>query len=160
MCSCIRLSLWIVYGSYWSLNFAKRSMFWQWKIPTKNNSLWKCTDQMSSLTEYTPAYSFLDIIMQDYAKFLRLNIPFFANKPTLNLAVIPYTATNLAKVLGLLENMMCLLYAEKLEIKMHKRTKIFTWGQNHTYYCNLQVIYVYYCWYEFTFYSMCYVLSK
>lgn len=115
---------------------------------------------MSSPTKYTPAYGFLDIIMHDYAKFLWLNIPFFANKPTLNLAVILDTATNLAKVLGLLENMMCLLYTQKLEIKMHKRTKIFTQGQNHTYYCNLQVIYVYYCWYEFTFYSMCYVLSK
>lgn len=117
-------------------------MFWQGKILTKNNSPWKYTDQMSLLTEYTPAYSFLDIIMQNYAKFLWLNIPFFANKPTLNLAVILDTAINSAKVLGLFENMMCLL-----EVKIHKITKILTWGQNHTYYCNLQVIYVYYCWY-------------
>lgn len=45
------------------------------------NSLWKYTDQMGSLTEYTPAYSFLDITMQNYAKFLWLNIPFLQINP-------------------------------------------------------------------------------
>lgn len=37
----------------------------------------------------------------------------FANKPTQNLAGILDMATNVAKMLGLFENMMCLLYAHK-----------------------------------------------
>lgn len=71
------------------------------------------SDGLHSENILLPVASLLDIVMQNYANFVWLNILVFANKQTLNLAVMLDMATNVAKVLGLLENLMCLLYAPK-----------------------------------------------
>jgi len=71
------------------------------------------SDGLHSLNVLLPVASLLDIIKQNYANIIGLNIVVFANKLTLNTAVILDMATNLAEVLGLLENLMRLLYAPK-----------------------------------------------
>lgn len=60
----------------------------------------------ASLTEYTPAYIVLDILMWNYAKFTWLNICVFANKLILNLAGILAIATDLAEEVNPLQNPM------------------------------------------------------
>lgn len=73
------------------------------------------SDGLHSLNILLPIASLLDIIMQNYANFVWLNIPVFANKLTLILAVILDMATNLVEVLGVLENLTHLLYAPRAE---------------------------------------------
>lgn len=56
------------------------------------------------LNTLMPIASLLDILMWNYSDFLWLNIHVFANKLTLNLAVILDIAINLAEELGSLKH--------------------------------------------------------